>query len=1363
MKLQILRIKNFLFIGALTFSFQLSAQSLQENFKNPPTSAKPKTWMHAMSSNMSKEGLTKDLESIKKVGIGGLLLFNISQGIPNGPVKYNSELHHSMIAHAAKESERLGLTFGVHNCDGWTSSGGPWITPEESMKMAVWSETIIASNGKNIKLKLSQPTTREGFYKDIAVVAYPALASEMADLENKPTITSSDNNFDASLLIDGKVDRATNIKMTGNKKPWVQYEYKTPATIRSVYMIFVPGAGEAELQYSNDGKEFKSVKNLFKVRTGKGEWGINESFEPVTSRFFRLQLNDEFNIKEAKLLSTQFVQNVLGLTSMARTEDADLKPIGTPVSSMVINKNNIIDLSTSMTPDGTLIAKLPKGNWTIMRFGFTSTSAFNWPASDEGRGLECDKFSKAAIEKHYNSFVKRVVDNSKKEAPNALQYVEIDSYEMGGQNWTDGFESIFKKRKGYDIKQFLPLFAGRFIENAASTEAILWDMRNVCSDLMTENYYGYFTELCHRDGLKTYFEPYGFGPLNNLDIGGKADMNMGEFWMSRPLRMDEISPAVSASHIYGKEITSAESFTSLPEINWKGNPSMAKITGDKAWAAGINEFMFHRFAHQANPNVKPGMTMNRWGFHFDRTQTWWENAGADWFKYIARGSYLLRQGVPVSDMLVYIGEGSPNSIVERIDLGADFPVGINYDCVNTDVLKNRIEVKDGKMVLPEGTTYKMLVLKNCEKISLETLKRIHQLSKEGVAIVGTKPVKIAGYISSQADGLAFQKLVNEIWERSNTYADFNWGKILKTEKLSSDFQIVGRDDITFMHRKVEGTDVYFSYNPDSVARQFEVSFRINGKIPELWNPMTGTIKKLGNFTQSGDQTKVSVTLDAEESMFIVFSEPSIGLASVLSSESEPFSATYLLDGDNNLFLEASKNGLYKATTSTNQKVKFDVNTIPLPIKIQGAWNVEFLKKNDYEAKHTFNKLSDWKDSPVDEIQHYSGTAIYRKAFTLSKTQLVKDQHYILDLGDVKIVAAVKLNGSDVGIDWMPPFELDITKYLKVGENQLEIELTNQWSNRLIGDERYPISSEYEFELEGNFPKKIMPNWYINQEPLPSGKRTTFSTARFYKATDPLMPSGLLGPVQIKVLKSFKIESNEDHSKVEETNQTKNNDGYKSIFNGKTLAGWKGDPTYWRVENGNLVGEVTPETLLKTNTFIIWQDGLPANFELKLEYRISESGNSGINYRSDVLSDNPNALRGYQADIDGKNRYTGQNYEERKRTTLAYRGEKVRIENTKKLDSLKQNIKANCWQSREVIGSLGSPDSLKTNIKANDWNQVHLIIKGNILQHYINDVLMSEVIDNDTVNQIFRGHLGVQVHVGPPMKIEYRNIQLRNLK
>lgn len=225
------------------------------------------------------------------------------------------------------------------------------------------------------------------------------------------------------------------------------------------------------------------------------------------------------------------------------------------------------------------------------------------------------------------------------------------------------------------------------------------------------------------------------------------------------------------------------------------------------------------------------------------------------------------------------------------------------------------------------------------------------------------------------------------------------------------------------------------------------------------------------------------------------------------------------------------------------------------------------------------------------------------------------------------------------------------------------------------------------------------------------------------------------------------------------------DSFKSIFDGKTLTGWKGDPNYWRVENGNLVGEVTPETLLKNNTFIIWQEGQPDNFELKLEFKITEGGNSGINYRSEVIDTIPYALRGYQADIDGKIRYTGQNYEEKKRATLAYRGEKVIINTQDNADvpgSLRKNVQKNCWQSREIIDSLGESDSLKTKIKSEDWNDVHLIVKDNRLQHYVNGTLMSDVTDNDTLNRQLKGHIGVQVHVGPPMKVAFRNIRLKNL-
>lgn len=230
-------------------------------------------------------------------------------------------------------------------------------------------------------------------------------------------------------------------------------------------------------------------------------------------------------------------------------------------------------------------------------------------------------------------------------------------------------------------------------------------------------------------------------------------------------------------------------------------------------------------------------------------------------------------------------------------------------------------------------------------------------------------------------------------------------------------------------------------------------------------------------------------------------------------------------------------------------------------------------------------------------------------------------------------------------------------------------------------------------------------------------------------------------------------------------QRKKADGFVPIFDGKTLKGWEGDPTYWRVEGGCLVGEITPATLLKTNSFIVWQGGEPADFELKGEFNITENGNSGVNYRSERVPEVPFALRGYQADIDGKHRYTGQNYEERRRTTLAYRGQKTTIgpyAGDATPEGVRAAVKNNAWTGLTVTGSLGSADSLKSVLKTDGWNTFHLVVKGNRLQHYVNGVLMSEVIDNDAVNRRMKGLIGVQVHVGPPMQVRYRNLMLKEL-
>lgn len=1084
--------KRILILLVLFLTLGVNAQEIksgisEKEFKNPSSSFLPKTWYHVMSGNMSKAGFTKDLEAIKKAGIGGILVFNVTQGIPNGPVKYNSPKYHEIIKHAAKECERLGLSFGVHNCDGWSSSGGPWITPDESMKMVVWSEII--TKGGNVKIQLPQPTARENYYRDIAVLAYPSMKSEIIDFENSPEITSSDKNFDVNIISDNRLDNESKIIKERGKDSWIQFKYKKNQKIRSAYMVFNDRKGEVILQISDDGKNFKTVHKLNNVRTGKGEWAINETFKPVKSKYFRLKLNQSMTIKEVKLVSTQCIYNFLGRTSLARTEDNDMISIGDPSSDMIIDKSKLIDITACMDSNGIIKTKLPMGKWTIMRFGYTTTDAHNHPASVEGSGLECDKFSRKAFKTHFNAFSAKVINETAKIAPDAMQYIEIDSYEMGGQNWTHGYDKIFKEDNGYDIIPFLPLYAGRFVESPKVSEAVLWDIRNENCNLMKNNYYGYFSELCHEKGIKSYIEPYGFGPLNDLDVGGKADINMGEFWMNRKMNM--VQSSVSAAHIYGKNIISSESFTSTPEINWKGNPAMAKVSGDLAWTYGINQFMFHRFVHQANTYVKPGMTMNRWGFHFDRTQTWFENAGADWFKYMARGQYLLRQGNPVSDILVFVGDGSPNSVYLRNEIVPEIPAGINFDCVNADVLKNRIILKNGKMVLPEGTEYRILFLENCKKITLNTLKRIYEISKAGVPVVGAKPLELAGYIKSAEDEKTFMKLSDEIWNNTKTYSDIKWKNILGKENISPDFSIAQREDIPYIHRIFNNKDIYFFFNPDSVARHFDVSFRVKGKIPELWNPMTGEIIKTAQFKGYGAKTKVRINMEAQESMFVVFRESSKGVPNVYDEEKLK-NGDYFLTDKNSLFIKT------KSKTSV--------------LNIEGPWEVEFLKKDGYKSKHIFNQLTDWKDNSNENIKYYSGTAIYRTNFNFKKDLSDTENQYILNLGDVKIVSEVILNGKNIGVDWIKPFEFNITNALVQGENKLEIKITNQWSNKLIGDERF--SKSYKEKCQGT---PIM-DWYSKNEPMPKGKRTTFCTVSFYKSTDALMPSGLLGPVKIFSLK-----------------------------------------------------------------------------------------------------------------------------------------------------------------------------------------------------------------------------------------------------
>lgn len=1099
--------------------------NLAKEFANPPDEAKPLTWLHAMSGNMSAEGLTKDLEAIAEAGLGGTMLFNVTQGIPLGKVRFNSKEHIELIGHLAAESQRLGLTFGMHNCDGWTSSGGPWVTPEHSMKQITFNETLVDAgvNGGEVRIQLSQPPTNLDYYQDIAVIAYPALPTEIVDGEKKPTITASDASFDPAIVQNAVLTDYSSINPATSKQgvtqpAWVQFSYQQPYTLRLIDMLLHGGRGlEVELYISNDGKNFAKADTLRLRRPAKNTWAFDEAFEGHTAKHFRLVSNNKpLNIKEVRLSSTPTMDNFSGRTAASRSDYQEFIDIGKPSPDLIIDPTTVQNLTADLNENGQLVSQLPAGKWNIMRFGYTSTGAVNIPASREGTGLEVDKFSKAAFKAHYDAYITNVINKLKEVAPNALYSIEIDSFEVGAQNWTHDYEELFKAEFGYDLVPYLPLYAGKFVDSAKTSEAVLWDTRDLNSQLITENYYGYFRELANKDGIKTYLEPYGSGPFNELDAASKADIPMGEFWLDN--NNFRLSTAASAAHLYNKPIVSAEAFTQFPTNNWLFHPAYGKPDSDKSWAIGVNQHVFHRFAHQANTHVMPGMTMNRWGANMDRTQPWWTVAAQPWFKYVARGQHMLRTGHSVADVLWFLGDATPTTCPEKDPLSAVLPININYDCLNTDVLQ-QLNVKDGHFTLPHGSQYKMLVLNNSETLSFSSLQKLYELAQQGGVIIGTPVQHLTGRFVTAEQQQQFQTMVDYIWSQPTTYnistkaktnhghgglftaheADtkpaVDWLKIYADNQWTPDLTIPNASKYYFAHRRDAQYDIYFIYNDSEQAQVFDARFNVSGKIPERWYADTGETELTGAFADDGNITRVPLKLGAFDSAFVVF-EKSSQTAKPLSPE--------------RVFTQPELHA------TLDQNLQPVVNSpSPAGLDISGEWQVSFEAFYGLDETFSFTELTDWQLHPEQRIQNYSGTAVYQKTIQVPPELLADNHQLSLDLGKVNIAATVYLNDQLVGTAWRSPYQLDVSKQLKAGENTLSIKVANLWVNRLLADRKLPDTSGFKIARWSD-PITLMPQWYTDNQPPPPSQRLTFVTQVFMEDDEPRQPSGLIGPVRINV-------------------------------------------------------------------------------------------------------------------------------------------------------------------------------------------------------------------------------------------------------
>jgi hypothetical protein len=1139
--------------------FVFATDDLKQEFAKPGLENRPWVYWFWNNGNLTKEGITADLEAMANTGIGGVLIMEVGQGAPVGPVDFLSDQWRELFQFMITEANRYGIEVNMNNDAGWNGSGGKWIKPEHGMQILTWTETNVTEQ-KTEKIILPQPPKKLNYYNDIAVFAFP-----------------------------------------------------TPA----------------------DSTEKKAI-------------------------------------------------------------DCNANRRNTPPDKVIVAQKDVIDLTGKLAEDGTLDWKIPAGNWTILRIGHTCKGILVAPAPTNGTGLECDKLSVEASEIAFEGQMGKLIADNKELAGigKTLMSTHIDSWENGSQNWTPKMRNEFQQRRKYDLWKFLPVFVGYIIDSTEITDRFLWDFRRTVSEMCFDNHVAVFKRLANQHGLKLSIEAYG-SPCDFIQYGGIADEPMGEFWIGGGA-METCRGMASSGHLYGKKIIGAEAFTATDNERWLQHPGTIKSLGDKAFAEGINRFVFHRYSFQPWRNINPGLMMGPWGIHYERTQTWWHLTPA-WHEYLSRCQFMLRQGDFVADIAYVEAEDSPQHF-------AGHPKnGYQWDQCGTHAVF-QMSVKNGKLTLPNGISYEILVLPNSKRITPELLKKTIELVKNGATIIGNRPDGAFGLTDYPQQDQLVKELADELWGNSNektgerNYGNGKivWGKspetVLGEKGICPDFLADKR--LSQIHRRTTDSDLYFVANPSNQNVLSQISCRATGT-PEIWNPETGKTVPAPIYRTENGVTTLVLPFEPSQSVFVVFTqqnqqdkknqpdtnEPIVAVSyngTVISDLTIPFSTIeieraiygvpddpnatrdvtetvkkfvagglrdfpvskitaavgdpkfgvvktlridfvsgdhrysvsatdgqtiflnnvpkikilkaqygppndekrtidvrellqkildagendftvarlardfdpahmvlktlnveYELNGktrkwsgeDNNVvnFIEFEigdsypfkidteneksglifvKSGRYELQTVSGKKIEKNV-TNQEPFEITGSWTVQFPIKGTIKEV-TFDKLISWSDSLDEAIKYFSGTAVYRKTFNVPKDFLKQQQRVFLDLGQVNEIAVVKVNGKEQGVLWTLSKKVEITGVLKPDEeNVLEIQVTNLWCNRLIGDAQLPQDKE----RQPNGTLSSWPEWLQKGQPDPFG-RETFCMWNLWKKEDALQQSGLIGTVRI---------------------------------------------------------------------------------------------------------------------------------------------------------------------------------------------------------------------------------------------------------
>jgi alpha-L-rhamnosidase len=1107
--------------ASVTLRGQNSSDPLKQGFENPPNGARPRVWWHWMNGNITKEGIKLDLEWMHRVGLGGFQNFDAALSTPklvDQRLVYMTPEWKDAFKYATTLADQLGLEEAIAGSPGWSESGGPWVKPSQGMKKVVWSETRI-EGGKSFSGVLPHPPTTTGpfqnlpvfdflafftgqpqpveptFYADTAVIAYKVPENDVPASSLNPKITSSSGNIDAALLSDGDLVKTTDLpKASVGQQAWIQYEFPSAQSIRAVTLVlndpaaaaanaFGAAQSIADIEVSDDGQAFRKLTDIpndggvehtiafpatkakfFRVAftehppAGSGELQFDVD-EPI-GRYASAKPNPNFEISELVLYPGPRISRFEEKAGFANLPSFDPYPTPAGDAADAIRKQDVMDLTSKMRPDGTLNWTPPSGNWVVLRFGYSLLGITNHPASPEGTGLEVDKLNPDDVAQYMNTYL----DNYKNAVGDlmgkrGLQYVISDSWEAGAQNWTDNMIAEFAKSRGYDPRPWMPVLAGRVVESAQASEGFLWDFRETLGDMLADYHYDLLTRILHDRGMGHYGESHEEGRAfigDGMQVKRSNDVPMSATWTQKPgINNDQpgynadVRESASVAHIYGQNLVAAESMTASLGA-WAWSPSTLKPTADKELANGLNRFVIHTSVHQPLIDKKPGLALGPFGQWFNRNETWAEQA-RPWVTYLARSSYLLQQGRFVADIVYFYGEDT-NLTDLFLHKNPDLPEGYNFDYINSDALIHVLTFKDGELTAPSGMRYRVLALDpHSQHMSLPVLRKIRDLVQAGAVVCGAKPTDTPSLADDQNE---FHQIADQLWGlgdgnavgKGRVYGKQTLGETLEALHVSPDFIYTRPQpdtNLLFVHHKLADADLYFIDNRNDRYENLSATFRVSGKAAELWHADTGKAEPASYYVADG-HTTVPLSLAPWETVFVVFRSPS-------NSSSRTLPAV-----------------------------------VDQPLgNIDGPWKISFPPDLGAPASATFERLTDWKDNSDEGIKYFSGTASYNRSFEASASWLKSGAHIWIDLGSVKNLAEVLLNGKSLGLVWKQPYRVEITSALKPGSNSLEVKVTNGWANRIIGDRQPNVTKTY-----------------------------TFTSPKFYNAKSQLWPSGLLGPVQI---------------------------------------------------------------------------------------------------------------------------------------------------------------------------------------------------------------------------------------------------------